>query len=130
MDGTRNYHHECGNLITKEHTWYTLTDEWILAQKLRIPKIQFIDHMKLKKKEDQSASVLFRKGNKILTGANMETNCRSETEGKAIQRLSHLGIYPIYSQLIFLKDTSRGNHNMPFCSTLGQSSAFSHYPLL
>jgi hypothetical protein len=27
---------------------------YILAQKLRIPKIQFIDHMKLKKKEDQS----------------------------------------------------------------------------
>ena len=37
----------------KEHTWYILTDKWILAQKLRIPKIQFTDHMKLKK-EDQS----------------------------------------------------------------------------
>ena len=24
---------------TKAHTWYTLTDKWILAQKLRIPKI-------------------------------------------------------------------------------------------
>ena len=36
-------------------------------QKLRIPKIQFTDHMKLKKKEDQSvdASVLLRRGNKI-----------------------------------------------------------------
>ena len=34
----------------------------------RIPKIQFTDHMKLKKKEDQSvdASVLLRSGNKIL----------------------------------------------------------------
>jgi hypothetical protein len=41
--------------------------------------------MKLKKKEDQSvgASVLLRKGNKILTGANTETKCRAETEGKA-----------------------------------------------
>jgi hypothetical protein len=27
---------------------------WILAQKLGIPKIQFTDHMKVKKKEDQS----------------------------------------------------------------------------
>jgi hypothetical protein len=55
--------------------------------------------MKLKKKEDQSmgASVLLRKGNKILMGANMETKCRAKTEGKAIQRLSHLGIHPIYS---------------------------------
>jgi hypothetical protein len=31
------------------------------------------------------------------TGANMKTKCRAETEGKAIQRLSHLGIHPIYS---------------------------------
>ena len=30
------------------------SDKWILAQKLRIPKIQFAKHMKLKKKEDQS----------------------------------------------------------------------------
>ena len=43
--------------------------------------------MKLKKKEDQSmgASVLLRKGKKILTGTNMETKYRAETEGKAIQ---------------------------------------------
>jgi hypothetical protein len=44
--------------------------KWILVQKLRIPKIQFTYHMKLKKKEDQSvdASVLLRRRNKILTG--------------------------------------------------------------
>jgi hypothetical protein len=56
--------------------------------------------MKLKKKEDQSvdASVLLRKGNKILTGGNSETKCRAETERKAIQRLSHLGIHPVYRQ--------------------------------
>jgi hypothetical protein len=42
--------------------------------------------MKLKKTEDQSvdALVLLRKGNKILTGGNMETKCGAETEGKAI----------------------------------------------
>jgi hypothetical protein len=51
-----------------------LTDMWLLVQKLRIPKIQLTDHMKLKKKEDQSVdtSVLLRRGNKILTGGNME----------------------------------------------------------
>ena len=55
--------------------------------------------MKLKKKEEQSvgALVLLRKGNKILMGANMETKYGAETEGKAIQRLSHLGIHPIYN---------------------------------
>jgi hypothetical protein len=37
--------------------------------------------MKLKKKEDQSvgASVLLRRGNKILTGGNMEAKCGAET---------------------------------------------------
>lgn len=39
----------------------------------------------------------FLKMNKILTGWNMETKCGTDTEGKAIQRLYHLGIYPIYS---------------------------------
>ena len=53
---------------------------WILSQKLRIPKIQFIDHMKLKKKEDQSvdASVLLRRGNKIITGSRRMEELRRE----------------------------------------------------
>jgi hypothetical protein len=55
--------------------------------------------MKLKKKEDQSvdASILLRRDNKILTGGNTETKCGAESEGKAIWRLPHLGIHPIYS---------------------------------
>jgi hypothetical protein len=67
-----------------------------------MPKIQSIDDINLKKKEVQSvhASVLLRKGNKILMGANMETKCRAETEGKAMKRMSHLGIHPIYRQQI------------------------------
>jgi hypothetical protein len=53
--------------------------------------------MKLKKKENQSvdASVLLRRGNKILMGGNTETKCGAETEGKNIQRLPHLEIYLI-----------------------------------
>ena len=75
------------NPVTKEHTWYALTDKWIFIQKLQVPKISFTDLMKLKKKEGQSVgtSLFFRKRNKILKGANMKTNCRAETEGKAIQ---------------------------------------------
>jgi hypothetical protein len=51
------------------------------------------------KNEDKhmDASVLFRRVNKILTEGNMETRCGAETEGKAIQRLPHLGIHPLYS---------------------------------
>jgi hypothetical protein len=37
---------------------------------------------------------VLRKGNKILMGTNMETMYRAETEGKAIQRMPHLGIHP------------------------------------
>jgi hypothetical protein len=67
------------------HGLYACTDKWILAQKHGIPKIQFTNHMELKKSEDQSvgASVI-RKRNKILTGAN--TKYRTETKRKAIQR--------------------------------------------
>jgi hypothetical protein len=55
--------------------------------------------MELRKKEDQrvDALVLLKRGNKILTGENPETNCGAETEGKAIQRLVYLRIHPIYS---------------------------------
>jgi hypothetical protein len=63
---------ELGNIIlsevTQSHIWYMFTDNWILAQKHRIFKKQFTDHMKLWKKEDQTvdALVLLRMGNKIL----------------------------------------------------------------
>ena len=72
----------------------------ILAQKLRIPKIQFTKYMKLKKKEYQSVdtSIILRRGNKIPMKGVTETKCRAETEGKTIQRLPHLGIHPIYKQ--------------------------------
>ena len=99
MDGTRKYHPEWGNPITKEHTWYALTDKWILAQKLRISNIQLTNHMKLKKKEVQSVDtlILLRRGNKIPMEGVTETKFRAETEGMTIQRLPHLGIHPIYS---------------------------------
>jgi hypothetical protein len=45
--------------------------------------------------QSMGASVLLRRGNKILTGGNMETKFGAEPEGKAIQRLPNLGINPI-----------------------------------
>jgi hypothetical protein len=66
----------------KNHTRYELSDKLILAQKFGIHKIQFTVQMKPKKKEveNMDVSVLLRRGNKILTGGNMETKCRVETE--------------------------------------------------
>ena len=48
----------------------------ILAQKLGILKVQFIDHMKLEKNEDQSVDtlVLLRREIKIPMGGDTETN--------------------------------------------------------
>jgi hypothetical protein len=45
---------------------YALTDKQIISQKLRLSKMQFATHMKLKKKEDQSMDTSFflRIGNK------------------------------------------------------------------
>ena len=99
MDESGRYHPEWGNPITKEHMWYALTDKWILAQKLRIPKIPFAKHMKLKKKEDQNVdtSFLLRMKNKIPMEGVTETKFRAETEGRTIQRLPHPGIHPIYN---------------------------------
>ena len=61
--------------------------------------MQFTDHMKLKKKEDQNMDtlVLLRRENKIPMGRYTEMKCGSESEGKAIQRVPHLGIHPIFS---------------------------------
>ena len=92
MDGSRKYHPEWDNPITKEHTWYSLSVKWILTQKLGIPKIQFTDLMKLKK-EDQSVdtSILLRRGNKIPIEGVTETKFGAETEGQTIQKLPYLG---------------------------------------
>ena len=100
MDVSGGYHPKWGNPITTEHTWHALTDKWILAQKLGIPKIKFAKHMKLKKKEeDQSVdtSILLRRGYKKPMEGVTETKCEAETEGMIIQRLPHLGIHPVYS---------------------------------
>jgi hypothetical protein len=99
MDGSGGHHPEWGNPITKELIWYALTERWIFAQKLGIPKIQFAKHMKLKKKEDHSVdtSFLLRMGNKIPMEWVTETKFGAETEGRTILRLPHLGIHPINS---------------------------------
>jgi hypothetical protein len=69
--------------ITKEHTTYALIDKWILAQKLGISKIQFTDHMKLKKKDHSvDTLVLLSRGIKIP----MEDIQRQNLEQKLKER--------------------------------------------
>jgi len=55
--------------------------------------------MKLKKKEDQNtdAPFLLRREIKIFVVGNTGMKSGEGTEGKAIQRLSHQRIHPIYS---------------------------------
>jgi hypothetical protein len=61
-------------------------------------KIQFTDHLKLKKKEDHSVdNSVLRRGIKIPMGEDTKTKSGAETEEKATQRPPHLGVYPIYS---------------------------------
>jgi hypothetical protein len=70
-----------------------------ISPKLRIPKIQFAKHKKIKKKEDQhvDTSFLLRIGNKILMEGVTETKFGAKTKGWTIQRLPHLAIHPIIS---------------------------------
>jgi hypothetical protein len=92
-------HPEWGNPITKEVTWYALTDKWILAQKPRILKIQLPKHKKIRK-EDQlvDTSFLPRIGNKISMERVAETEFRAKTKEWTIQRLYHPGVHSIISQ--------------------------------
>ena len=70
--------------VTKEQTWYVLTDKWILAQNLGYPryKIQFAKRMKFKKKEDQSVDTLPlpRNGNKTPMEGVTETKFGAVTK--------------------------------------------------
>jgi hypothetical protein len=65
---------------------YALTDNQLLVQKLRISKIPFTKHIKLKKKEDQSVdtSFLLRTGTKIPLEGFTETKFRANTERKTM----------------------------------------------
>ena len=68
----------------------------ILAQKLKIPKIQFAKHMKLKKNKDQSVDTLplLRIGNKTPMEGVTETKFGAEMKGWTIERLPYPGSIP------------------------------------
>jgi hypothetical protein len=70
----------------------------ILAQKLRIPKIQFAKHKKIKKEDQRvDTSFLLRIGNKTPMEGVTEKKFGAETKGWTIQRLPHPGVHPIVS---------------------------------
>jgi hypothetical protein len=70
------------------------------------------------------ASVLLRRVNKIFIGGKMETKCGAETKGKAIQRLSHLGIHPLYSVLVRVSISAQ---NIMTTKQVGEKRVYSAY---
>jgi hypothetical protein len=98
MDRTRKYLPEWDNPITKEYTWYALTDKWILISPVQ--NTQDTIHRPLEPhKEGRSQCEYFGpsyKGNQNTHGRIYETMFVAETERKAIQWLSHMGIHHIY----------------------------------
>ena len=62
-------------------TRYALTDKWILAQKPRIPKIQFPKDKKIKKKEDQCLDTSF-----LLVGNKIPMEIVTETKFLAMPK--------------------------------------------
>ena len=72
---------ELNNQIWGRSHTYALTEKGILAQKLRIPKIQFAKHKKIKKKEDHvDTSFLLRIGNKIPMEGITKTKFGAKTK--------------------------------------------------
>jgi hypothetical protein len=70
MGGSKKYHPEWGNSVTKEHTWHVLTAKWLLGKVHGIPMIALTDHMKLKKEDQRlDSSILPRCGNNIIKGS-------------------------------------------------------------
>jgi pyrimidine deaminase RibD-like protein len=67
-----------------------------ISQKFRIHKIHRL-HEAQEGSQSVGALILLRKGNKILREAYTEKTGGAESEGTAIQRLSHLGIHLIYN---------------------------------
>lgn len=68
--------------LQKEQTGYVLTDKWIVAKKFGIPTIKLTDHMKYKKKENQSVDVsdLLTMVNKIIMGGRGRNDSGREGE--------------------------------------------------
>ena len=97
MDGSGGYHPEWSNPITKEHTWYALTDKWILVRSSEYPRynLQNTWNSRRRKTKVWILWFLLEVGNKIPKEGVLEIKFGAETEGMTIQQLPHLGIHPI-----------------------------------
>jgi len=98
MDGIRNNVSEVTHSQKDTHDMHTLISGY-KPKSLEYLRKKSTDHMKLKKKEDQSvdASFFLRRENKILTRGNTGTKREAGTKEKVIQRLPHMGIHSICS---------------------------------
>ena len=67
----------------------------MLAQKLRISKIEFAKHEIQKEDQSMDTSILLRRLRRIPMEGVAKTKFRVETEGMINQKVFHLGIHPI-----------------------------------
>ena len=102
MDGYGGFHPEWGNPITKEHTWRALTDKLILDQKTR--SLEYPRYNSQTTWNSWKRKTIVWTHQSILEGLNKalmegvtELQCGVETDEMTIQRLTHLGIHPIYN---------------------------------
>ena len=99
MDGSRKYHPEWGNPITKEVTWYALTDKWILPRKLEYPRYNLQNTRKSRRRKTNvwifHSSLEW--GIKYPWKELQRQSLELRQKGWTIQRLPNLGIHPIIS---------------------------------
>jgi hypothetical protein len=89
MDWSGGYYPKWGNPITKEHTWCTLTDKWILAQNRRVPRTR--------KTKLWILWSFLEVGTKYPWKDLQKKSLGAESEGRTIHWLPHPWICPLNS---------------------------------
>jgi hypothetical protein len=86
----------------KVHTWYALTDKWILDKKAWNTQDTIHRPQEAHSRRKTNVWIVLScvEGGTKVTGGNTETESGAETERKGIQRLLHLGIHLIYGYQI------------------------------
>jgi len=83
---------EWGNPITERHTWYALTDKWLLTQSLNYQRYntQTMWSSRRRMIKVQNIHYFLKGGTKIFIGLDMEIEFGAATEGRDILSLYHM----------------------------------------
>ena len=97
MGGSRGYHSERGNPITKEHTWYALTDSGYYPRNLECPRYTSQTKWSSRRRKTKVWILQsFFEGKTKHPWKELQRQSVGQREGMTIQRLPHLEIHPIY----------------------------------